>query len=157
VTYVLGLDHCASLRPSNGVPSGIAKNFAYGVGTNLDCDGVKTATQNFGIAIIALGCLYSVLSYRPNSPEALPTLCRCHANSWVSSILARSCLIKVRSSRHLRPGRLVSLVVYERLPHGSAEPKHMLEPDLRVEWACGALWSLHMGVVCTRAKCRGVR
>jgi hypothetical protein len=46
-------------------------NLACGVGTNLDCDGVKTTTDNFGTSIIALGRLYSMLSYRPTSLEAL--------------------------------------------------------------------------------------
>jgi hypothetical protein len=54
---------------------GPAENLAFGIGTNIDCGGVKTTTGNFGIAIITLGRLHSVLSCRSTPLEALSTPC----------------------------------------------------------------------------------
>jgi hypothetical protein len=96
---VLGLDRCASLCPNYDMRHRHSRNLACGAGMNLDCDGVKTATSNFGIAIIALGRLYSVLSCRATFPEVLSTPRGRCADKWVSGILAGSCPIKAWSSR----------------------------------------------------------
>jgi hypothetical protein len=73
---------------------GADRNLASGVWYNLDYEGIKTAAGSYGIAIITLVCLYSVLSYWSTSPEALQVMCVCRSDSRVSGILAGLHLIK---------------------------------------------------------------
>jgi hypothetical protein len=56
----------------------------------------------------------------------------------------------------LKPWVLGGLKAYMRLPHSGARPKHMQEPDLRMELAYGMLSSSHSGLAYIRTKRKGV-
>jgi hypothetical protein len=59
------------LYPGFGMHHGSKKHLAYSDGTDLDCCEVMPITIDYGMTIITLDNIYSVLSYRPTPPDAL--------------------------------------------------------------------------------------
>jgi hypothetical protein len=59
------------LYPGFGMHHSPDKHLACGDGTNLDCSEVMAIIVDYGMTIITLDSLYSMLSYRPTPPDAL--------------------------------------------------------------------------------------
>jgi hypothetical protein len=104
------------LYPGCGMHHGSDKHLAYGDGTNIDSCKVMTITVDYGMAIIALNRLYSMLSYQPTPTNALFILYGRHANSRGTSALHAPYLHQEWASRHFGPRLLVGFQ-YENTCH----------------------------------------
>jgi hypothetical protein len=112
------------------------RDLACGRGTRLDCCDVNVTPGDYGIAIVTLGRLYFVLSYRLAPPDALSVLYERRTGSGATGVMTESHLSSGVGSEVLWARLLVSFQCEDTC--------HVVRSDTISNWT----WTYRWNKVC---------